>query len=615
MLRNNKTNTINHMIKVCLLLLCCLSFNAHVTAEDPEKNRWHEEMLIIPDTYDPLKKWPIINVVQEMIDDVQLKGTPYFAAYGTNPTVILAGANKFNFDPKRIYGTAFSRSGHGMLEDAWKYPHRYAAIAPVCNDLRVKTPRYSEAGQKNLYVRYLQQTPVHLIHGDRDSFVKTGKVLHNIMVKHNCPVEWSTFPGGHSPYGMYYRNMKPILNFFDKHPYKPWPKEVIHVVYKRDATRAFWVDSKMGSLKAFGNKNPFPSWKIKIKESNVIDVVQADETVKALVFHLNKNLIDMKKDVKVLFKEKTIYKGSALAVLEVKIHEGEAKTNKTPIPFSERLETFYKTPQESGSYDWIYLMMNTNFQDLRYDNTVPRRIFIDLGFREKGATKKELIDPTSKKFVAWDVMQEKSNLDLDTSSLKRKLSVKVNTFSKKFSLQGVLDTADASSALLAPSKAKSGEVILVKVRLKNNGKTDLDVSTKINRTVFRQYKQDVFPKSGDGKNFYYGIWEMSGTRQVRWQWLKHGNEAYQVFGYVMLNPGNLPEASRLDVSGGNWGVKFYGAKRDLILKAGESIEFPVLLISANAPDSKAKKPAYPDLGKIIDTLKPALMSAYKELGK
>ncbi len=598
------------MLRILVSTLFLFGIVNLVSAQEPEPKRYQEEDLIIPDAYDPAKKWPLTVIYQDMVDDEQLRHTPYFGAYGAGVSEILKGAEKFNFDPYRIYGTGFSRSGHGLLETCWTYPHRFAAIVPVCNDLRPKD-RYSKEGQKNLNVGYLQQTPVKLLYGNRDTFVKTGKLLFDIMTENNCPVEWEEFKGGHNPYPIYYRNMKPITDFFDKHVFNPWPKEVTHVVYRKDATRAFWVDSKMGELG--NNQKAFPAWKVKVAE-NTIDVLRADPSTKALIFHLNDKVVDMSKEVQVIWQDKVLYKGAAKPELEVAIHSGNPNTSKKITPLWMQLKKVYETPHETGSYDWTYIMMNTLFSDNRHGDPVKRRIFLDLGFRKKGGAEKEIIDPASKQFVNWDVMQNEASMNIETTNLRKKLPVKVQCFSKKFSLRGVVDAPDAASELADSGAAKSGDVVLVKVRLQNSGTDDLDVTSRINRTVFKRYVNKIFPKSGDAKNFYYGIWEIAGTRQIRWQWIKHGNEVYQVFAWVFLNPGDQPDAKELHVQGSKYNDGFYGAQRDYVLKAGETLEFPVLLMSAHSAEPKEKKPSYPDLGNVITVLKPALLEAYKELG-
>jgi len=572
-----------------------------------ERERYQEECLIIPEDYTPERSWPIFVVWQNMVDDEQLKGTPYFAAFGGNRGTIMAAAAKWNFDPMRIYATAFSRSGHGLLEKAWQYPHRYAAIVPVCNDLRQKK-QYKR--QKNVLVRYLQQTPTKLLHGKNDSFVRTGKILHEFMVETECPVTWEAFPGGHSPYPVYYKDMKKrVLDFFDAHPLDPYPREVVHVLYNNTATRAFWVDAKIPKLT---DAKPWPEFKVRVRAGNVVEVLGASEEVKKLVFYLSDKLVDMGKPVKVIFGDRVLYSGKAEAKLEVKVHDGAFQDRDGVRPLWEELTEFYRTPQTAGAYDWVHFGMKTLFADPRHGVPAKRTIWLDLGIKEAGAPPKAVIDPKSKSFVRLDVMKPAAEADAAMSALARKLPVEVSVRTKMFSLQGVVDGEGKPSVLRPVGEGRSGEVILVKVRVSNKGRKGLTCLAELKRSVFMRYKEGIFPKQPEKGDAFRGIWEIAGTRQIRWQWLKHRNEAYQVFGFLMLNPGGLPAAKQLFLEGCQYNVGFHGVKRELALEPGATVELPLLLMSANPPDPKAKKPKYPDLAEIVRALWPQLMKELKD---
>jgi hypothetical protein len=107
----------------------------------------------------------------------------------------------------------------------------------------------------------------------------------------------------------------------------------------------------------------------------------------------------------------------------------------------------------------------------------------------------------------------------------------------------------------------------------------------------------VWPKEGPLANVAQGIYEVAGTRGVTWQYFnKHGNEAYQVLGFLMLNQPGLSRPSPLVVGKGN---EFYGVERKLELKAGSTLSLPVLMISVPSSDAKAEKPRIPDLRVIL----------------
>jgi len=178
---------------VFLLLICAaLPASAGMYGE--------EEFLIVPRRYTPERAWPLIVVLQNQISEKQAARVPYFVVYGSaGREQIIEVARKFRIDPFRIYATGFSRSGHGLLERTWTTPHQFAAIAPVCEDMRHKE-QYKR--QKIDLLKYIQQTPTLLAHGEHDSFRRTGRKNYELMKAAGCPVEWLWYPGGHNPDGL-----------------------------------------------------------------------------------------------------------------------------------------------------------------------------------------------------------------------------------------------------------------------------------------------------------------------------------------------------------------------------------------------------------------------------
>ena len=102
-------------------------------------------LLSIPESYTPEKSWPVIVSLQDNPDPALTAKSPYFLVHAGGTGVECSSkihnglkdlAARFNIDLNRIYGTGFSRGGHELLEQTWHYPHLFAAIAPVCIDLR-----------------------------------------------------------------------------------------------------------------------------------------------------------------------------------------------------------------------------------------------------------------------------------------------------------------------------------------------------------------------------------------------------------------------------------------------------------------------------------------------
>jgi len=276
-------------------------------------------LLSVPNGYTPEKSWPVVISYQDNPSPELMKKTSYFLVHaggrGTESRrktidYLKDLAKRYNIDPLRIYGTGFSRGGHEVLTLAWQHPHWYAAIAPVCNDLRQEP--------KVLRVRYLGHTPALLLHGDHDSFRKTGKRLHELMIAAGCQATYTTYPGGHSPKRPFKENVKLLTDFFDRHSLDPYPKRVVHLVEHKRYSRAFWVDATLTADKG-GQAEVF---KVAVGKGNRIDVEVTDK-IAALDLHLTDKLVDMGKPVKVVWKGKTLYEGPAKAALTVKIREGK----------------------------------------------------------------------------------------------------------------------------------------------------------------------------------------------------------------------------------------------------------------------------------------------------
>jgi len=187
-------------------------------------------LLSVPKGYTPKKSWPVILSFQDNPSKEQMATVPYFMIHagGKGAELItkirkylVSATRRYNIDPMRIYATSFSRGGHETLVLAWQHPHWFAAIAPVCNDLRREPKVFN--------VKYIA-TPTLLLHGDRDSFRNTGRKLFGYMQAAKCNVQFKTYPGGHSPQLPFKRNVRMLTDFFDKHRLDPYPKRIVHMV-------------------------------------------------------------------------------------------------------------------------------------------------------------------------------------------------------------------------------------------------------------------------------------------------------------------------------------------------------------------------------------------------
>jgi hypothetical protein len=296
-------------------------------------------LLSVPEDYTPDRAWPVIVSLQDNPSPALTAKSPYFLVHAGGIGVECgAGIHKnlkdlvgqYRIDVNRIYGTGFSRGGHELLEQSWHYPHLFAAIAPVCNDLRSEP--------KVFYVRYLQ-TPTLLLHGDRDLFVRTGRRVFDLMQAANCPVEWGTYPGGHTPQTPFKQDLSLLTRFFEKHTFNPYPKEVRHVIVHPRYARALWVDAYLTAdflEKPTTQPAPRPptsaamqkpyvlreaGFRVTVKDGNRLEI-EANDDIVALDLYLTRELVDLSTPVTVLDGEKTLYSGPAACPLKVVVRPG-----------------------------------------------------------------------------------------------------------------------------------------------------------------------------------------------------------------------------------------------------------------------------------------------------
>lgn len=298
--------------------------------------------LVIPKEYDPSRPWPVIFAYQDSPSMEEIRKVPYFmirniqrgypkgfvALEDKTRSILKDAAGDFNIDPFRIYGTGFSFGGHTDLTQAWRHPHWFAAIAPICNDLR---------GGKAHLVKHIV-TPTLLLHGDHDSFLATGRKIYDWMKEAGREVKWETYKGGHKPSVPFYEDVTVLTDFFEKHALDPYPKTVHHVIEHKRYSRAFWVDAILTEDKG-GIAAVFT---VTVRDDNVIEV-QAGEEIAGFDFFLNEKLIDMNRPLKVLCDGKIVFEGAPAPKVTVSLREGKDYWRGDSTPLWEHIVEMRKT--------------------------------------------------------------------------------------------------------------------------------------------------------------------------------------------------------------------------------------------------------------------------------
>lgn len=296
--------------------------------------------LIVPKNYDPAKTYPIIFCFQDSPDQNQISNSNYFLIRSIQKgypkgfvqvemkvkSFLKDVSADFNIDPFRIYATGFSFGGHTALSLAIRFPHWFAGIVPICNDLRDDTASF---------VKHLKQTPTLLLHGTNDDFLTTGKKIHEWMTASGCPVTWDTYPGGHDPGVPFHKDVTMITSFMDRNVLDPYPKTVTKIIEHKRYSRAFWIDAKL--IKDGANFQA--RFEARVKERNRIEIDVSDDIASCDLF-LNEELVDMAKPVIVVCKEQKLFEGvppTDTGKITVHIREGADYWRENTTPLWEEL--------------------------------------------------------------------------------------------------------------------------------------------------------------------------------------------------------------------------------------------------------------------------------------
>ena len=285
--------------------------------------------LIVPEQYNPGQAFPAIVSYQDDPDSTYVRRTPFFlirAFYVGYPQgwwniecktrgILKDVCSQFNVDPCAIYATGFSFGGHTALCMGWRYPHWFAAIAPVCSDLR---------DYKISYVRYLTNVPTLLLYGNRDYFLLDGRNIFNMMRQAGCCVQLHVFPGGHDSDVPYTSDIGRMLAFFNQSRMNPYPKSVSHIIENPRYGRAFWVNASLD-----GNKTTKATIDVQVRPGNRIDIDSSPE-VAQVDLYLSDKLVDMERPLSVQANGKVIFEGRPAKKLTLKLSDAE--------PFISRME-------------------------------------------------------------------------------------------------------------------------------------------------------------------------------------------------------------------------------------------------------------------------------------
>ncbi|MGQ7870607.1 carboxylesterase family protein [Sunxiuqinia sp. sy24] len=214
-----------HRIVIILLLASLLWLsNKQAEAQNKDKKVRYNYLTFLPENYDSLKNQllPVIfylhgrSVSGTNINRIKQYGLPYFldkgkkldfivvapqCPWGKNwasenwlDTIYAEISTQYRIDSSRVYLTGMSLGGFGTWELANRYPHKFAAIAPLCG------------GAKDKWADNLTHLPIWVFHGANDKQVPVSRSdrMVKALEKRDAPVTYSRLAGkGHDIHRVY----------------------------------------------------------------------------------------------------------------------------------------------------------------------------------------------------------------------------------------------------------------------------------------------------------------------------------------------------------------------------------------------------------------------------
>ena len=157
-------------------------------------------------------KWPAIVVMPQVQTDSIWLGTPSDVAIAALDRTMA----EFRTDPDRVYLTGMSLGGNGTWNLAYRFPERFAAIAPICAFI---TPFTRLPGSRSIVpanagdafvaiAQRLKSVPTWIFHGEIDPVVsveESRKAADAFRAAGATAMKYTEFPGAtHNVWDMTY---------------------------------------------------------------------------------------------------------------------------------------------------------------------------------------------------------------------------------------------------------------------------------------------------------------------------------------------------------------------------------------------------------------------------
>lgn len=250
------------------------------------------------------------------------------------------------------------------------------------------------------------------------------------------------------------------------------------------------------------------------------------------------------------------------------------KKKVAPRPMCFDLTEYIANPRDNefGACDWLHLGIDVAWQP---DKTDGDRYTLALGARVASDPAVAPPRKNAKQFAELPLAAGASPGSFDFASMDKQLPLTATT---KVSRYAVNPDADFKTFTLSETAAEGsiGEAILAELRLANEGPADLAVTCVLADTVMRSFRGSTWPEDGakaSAKNrpAYFGYHRAVARAK---QPATHENAAL-VFSEAKSQKLIVPNA------GYNFGL--VGLEAPLVVKAGETVTVPLLLIAVDRP--------------------------------
>jgi len=258
---------------------------------------------IIPEGYDPARKWPLILALAGGRGDGAkyapfwrrvLKGQTYLIVcpkgrdpwWHTSHLIALAAlkdaCERYHVDRNRVYLTGTSNGGNGTWFLAMHYPDLFAGAAPMAG-----CPQTGKGRIDFPYLLNLLNVPVYVCHGEKDETIpiRADRKAVDLLVEQGYDCHLDAIPdGGH---GSPQQRVPQILEWFSGKQRNANPTHIRFLKQSKGLRRCYWL--------LIGKTTQPAVVEAKIDRPNVIELTT--KHVQQVILFLNDTLIDMAQPV------------------------------------------------------------------------------------------------------------------------------------------------------------------------------------------------------------------------------------------------------------------------------------------------------------------------------